>query len=127
MTTTAPAVDPVYGIPNLLLNIGNAIRAVSAHFGGRQPVEVYSVQYNWHIGARWIDADGEETVIEFDMHGNPLKVGYSILTEADKAEGITEPEWYDCTELDGLWEEIAAVLLAAGLTPPRKRRSPKGA
>lgn len=126
--TTAPdaTIDRTYGIPNLLLYIGNAITATSNHFG-TQPVEVYSIQHNWHIGARWIDADGEETVIEYDMHGNPLRVGHTVLTEADKGEGVTEPEWYDCSPGDGLWDEVATVLLAAGIPAPRKRRSPKGA
>lgn len=114
-----------YGLDNLLGTQSVALDALVKHFNDRQPAEVYSVNQNHIIGARWVDADGEEIVVAIDFYGRFIRVGYSILTEADKKAGVTEAEWYDCNDLDGLWEELQQVLIAAGLPAPRRRRTRK--
>jgi hypothetical protein len=116
-----------YGLDALLGTQSVALDALVKHFSDRQPAEVYYVNQNHIIGARWVDADGEEIVVAIDFYGRFTRVGYSILTESDKEDGITDAEWYDCTDLDGLWEELQQVLITAGLPAPRRRRGARKA
>jgi hypothetical protein len=109
-----------YGLPHMLPHQSAAITALVAHFNRREPVEVYAVDYNIVV-ARWVAPNGEETLVSLGVLGQFIRVGYSILTPSDRRRGITDAEWYDCSDLDDLWMELLEVVVAAGIPRPRSR------
>lgn len=110
-----------YGVPHIHPLQSAAITALVAHFNGREPVEVYPVDYNIVV-ARWVDERDEEILVSMGWLGQFIRVGQSILTPSDRRRGVTDAEWYDCTPGDGLWEELLEVIVAAGIPRPRTRR-----
>jgi hypothetical protein len=122
-TSTSPPEPPSCGVPHIHPLQSAAITALVAHFKNREPVEVYPVDYNVVV-ARWVDERGEEILVSMGWLGQFIRVGQSILTPSDRRRGITDAEWYDCTDLDDLWMELTEVVVAAGIPRPRPPASP---
>lgn len=110
-----------YGLPHMHPLQSAAITSLVAHFKGREPVEVFPVDYNIVV-ARWVDESGEEILVSMGWLGQFIRVGQSILTPSDRRRGVTDAEWYDCSDLDDLWMELLEVVVAAGIPRPRPRR-----